>query len=176
MTEHMLSRKHRKMKSQHGVCLQYANAWAWPRNKQTKKSKVIFIMLLDKKKEKELKKKKLTLFLTCLRVSLSSCCCLAALTALSICDWRPALSSMVTATWFSKVATRRIILCWSHKTEKTQQNKTVLQHVWRVCRWSKVSDKIPLTARERERSQICRGSSGLWKASCGRGRTHLGSL
>lgn len=145
--------------------------------KQTNKKKQSnFYYVTWQKKRKRIKKKKLTLFLTCLRVSLSSCCCLAALTALSICDWRPALSSMVTATWFSKVATRRIILCWSHKTEKTQQNKTVLQHVWRVCRWSKVSDKIPLTARERERSQICRGSSGLWKASCGRGRTHLGSL
>lgn len=145
--------------------------------KQTNKKKQSnFYYVTWQKKGKRIKKKKLTLFLTCLRVSLSSCCCLAALTALSICDWRPALSSMVTATWFSKVATRRIILCWSHKTEKTQQNKTVLQHVWRVCRWSKVSDKIPLTARERERSQICRGSSGLWKASCGRGRTHLGSL
>lgn len=144
--------------------------------KQTNKKKQSnFYYVTWQKKEKEFLKK-LTLFLTCLRVSLSSCCCLAALTALSICDWRPALSSMVTATWFSKVATRRIILCWSHKTEKTQQNKTVLQHVWRVCRWSKVSDKIPLTGRERERSQICRGSSGLWKASCGRGRTHLGSL
>lgn len=145
--------------------------------KQTNKKKQSnFYYVTWQKKRKRIKKKKLTLFLTCLRVSLSSCCCLAALTALSICDWRPALSSMVTATWFSKVATRRIILCWSHKTEKTQQNKTVLQHVWKVCRWSKVSDKIPLTARERERSQICRGSSGLWKASCGRGRTHLGSL
>lgn len=34
---------------------------------------------------------------------------------------------------------------------------------------------MTLTARGRERNQICRDSSVLWTASCGHGRTHLGS-
>lgn len=73
---------------------------------------------------------RLCLGLTCLSNRLSSWDCLAALTALSICAWRPVLSSKVTATWFSKVTTRRMMLCSKDRKKKKAGAQKVNQSAW----------------------------------------------
>lgn len=132
----------------------------------------------------------LTHKLTFVSFKLSSWCLLAALIAPSIWAWRPALLSTVTASWFSKVTIRRMILWWRTGKDEQQKKRRRRLRTWsgqlcgmemfvfdcaRSVRLIECGRRKTLTARGRERSQICRGSSGLWTASCAHCRTHLGS-
>lgn len=103
---------------------------------------------------------------TCFSSSFSFEYFLTSWLALSACAWRATVEPDTDASWLIKVTTRFITLRIDNNNSKFEE-KPLLSYT---------ETQMPrqrLTARGRQRSRRCRGSSGLWKASCADDRTCL---